>query len=56
MMGQFLQMVQGVSDDGSDNSSDKDWMDFYDMDLDEELHETYQMRKYLCYSTLLACL
>ena len=48
--------TRGISDDGSDNSSDEDWMDFYDMDLDEELCETYQMHKYLCYSTLFTCL
>ena len=38
----------------SDDGSDRDWMDnFYDMDLDEELHETYQMGKYIGYSALL---
>jgi len=38
----------------SDDSSDEDWMDeFYDMDLDEELHETYQMGKCLGYMPLI---
>ena len=38
----------------SDGGSDEDWMDnFYDRDFDEELHETYQMGKYIGYSTLL---
>ncbi len=40
-----LDSTDAMSDDDLDEDQ---WMDdFYDMDLDEELHETYQMGKYL---------